>query len=111
MNTRATTALLAWVALASAGCGYTVVTTPATTAVQLRSTPAILSPPPPGAHEIGTLLERKGSYGTVEGCEAQLAKDAAARFRATHVRIVEEGDGINALGWNAPYCGGVAYGP
>jgi hypothetical protein len=94
-------------------CGYTVETVPETRAPENVDgvAPAIVSrtPPPPGSQELGRIKARKCFYGSVAACHELLGGEAAARFDANYVQVVDDGSRITWCAWSAPYCSGVAY--
>ena len=98
---------------ACTACGYTVSTLPETGVPNnLESvTPAVVSrvAPPPGSKELGRVKAEKCGYGGVAACHERLGVEAAARFGASYVQLVDDGTHITWCAWAAPYCAGIAF--
>ena len=101
------------VAALCTACGYSVETVPETQAPENTDgvAPALVSrtPPPPGSQQLGQIKARKCFYGGVAACHELLGGEAAARFGANYVHVVDDGSRITWCAWSAPYCSGVAY--
>jgi len=102
-------------ALLCSSCGYTVVTVPETQEPDNGRgvAPAVVSraPPPPGSRELGQIDARQWcTYDSLAACHEALGAEAASRFGANYVQLVDDGRRVVTwCSWSAARCSGVAY--